>query len=265
MRLSLAISPCPNDTFAFYKLIATERYAIDFLDIEELNRALLAGKYPIAKGSFAIMEKLAPKYEILATGAAIGNGVGPVFIGQLAQGARIGLPGEHTTAHQLFRFWLERHAEHADVRPMQMPFYEMLPALKSGQIDAAVLIHEGRFVYKAAGLPLIADLGAYWENQTRAMIPLGCIYIHRDLASHEKHEFVTALKDSLSQSLNAYRTQSPLYKESILPYMQERAQEKNADVVAAHVATYVTDDTLELGAAARASIAEFRKLLTPVL
>jgi len=265
MPLSLAISPCPNDTFAFYELIATARYAIDFLDIEELNRALIAGKYPIAKGSFAIMEKLAPTYEILATGAAIGNGVGPVFVGRLAKGARIGLPGEHTTAHQLFRFWLERHAGHADVRPVQMPFFEMLPALESGQIEAAVLIHEGRFVYAAAGLPLIADLGAYWESQTRSMIPLGCIYAHKDLPAHEKNTFVASLKDSLAQSLNAYRNQSPLYKEKILPYMQERAQEKNADVVAAHVTTYVTDDTLDLGAAALLSIDEFRKLLTPVL
>ena len=36
----IAISPCPNDTFAFYSLIHDRRYEFDFLDIEELNRAL---------------------------------------------------------------------------------------------------------------------------------------------------------------------------------------------------------------------------------
>lgn len=254
----ISISPCPNDTFAFYALLEGKQYQIDFLDIEELNRALLAGKYAIAKGSFAIMEKLAPEYEILPVGAAIGNGVGPVFVGTLRRGGTVALPGENTTAHRLFKFWQSYHRD-TELLTRQMPFFEMLPALKAGTVDAAVLIHEGRFVYPGLGLKLISDLGAFWEEQTGAMIPLGCIYARKSLPAETKAAFVADLKDSLTASTREYRAKSHRYLSEILPYMRGQAQEKEDKVVEAHVETYVTADTLEMGAAALKSVDVFRE------
>jgi len=254
----IAISPCPNDTFAFFSLLETKRYEIDFLDIEELNRALLAGAYPIAKGSFAIMEKLAPTYEILPVGAAIGKGVGPVFVGKIGTGARVALPGENTTAHRLFRFWQKFHGG-LELEIIQMPFFEMLPALKDGRADAAVLIHEGRFVYKAAGHALISDLGAFWEEKTGAMIPLGCIYAQKSLAAEEKAAFVADLKASLGASRRECDGKSAFYQTRMLPYIRELAQERDDRVVEAHIDTYVTSDTLGMGAEASRSVGVFRK------
>ena len=54
-----AISPCPNDTFAFFGFAEKNRAPLTYLDIEQLNLALLEGHYDFAKGSFAIMEKIA--------------------------------------------------------------------------------------------------------------------------------------------------------------------------------------------------------------
>lgn len=257
MGFSVAISPCPNDTFAFYKIIHDGEYAVDFLDIEELNRALLEKKYPVAKGSFAIMRQIAGDYEVLPVGAAIGNGVGPVLVGKIKPGGRIALPGAHTTAHRLFHFWLTDHNEAQNSELVQMPFFEMLPALKRGSVDAAVLIHEGRFVYGAAGLELIEDLGAFWENRVQAMVPLGCIYAARSLNSTGKARFVSALEKSLDWAWREYREKSATYRNEILPYMQQMAQEKDARVVEAHVDTYVTVDTRKLGAPALKSIDTF--------
>lgn len=254
----LAISPCPNDTFAFYSLLEAKRYEIDFLDIEELNRALLAGKYPIAKGSFAIMEKLTPAYEVLPVGAAIGKGVGPVFVGKVGAGARVALPGENTTAHRLFRYWQKFH-HYPNLEIIQMPFYDMLPALRDGRADAAVLIHEGRFVYKTAGHALISDLGAFWEKKTGAMIPLGCIYAQKSLAAEEKAAFVADLRASLDASRREYDGKSAFYHTRMLPYIRELAQEQDDRVVEAHIDTYVTSDTLEMGTEARRSVGVFRK------
>ncbi|MBX3721456.1 MAG: hypothetical protein KF713_06415 [Turneriella sp.] len=254
----IAISPCPNDTFAFYAIIHAAKYKVDFLDIEELNRALIAGKYDIAKGSFAIMQKIAPEYEILPVGAAIGKGVGPVFVGSLKPGGTVALPGENTTAHRLYKFWQSYHPD-TGLLTQQMPFFEMLPALKAGKIDAAVLIHEGRFVYPGLGLKLISDLGAFWEEKTGAMIPLGCIYARKSLPAETKSAFVAQLKDSLMASGREYRGKSPRYLSEILPYMRKRAQEKEDQVVEAHVDTYVTADTLEMGAEALKSVDVFRE------
>lgn len=215
------------------------------------------GRSEISKGSFAIVDAIADRYDFLTTGAAIGKGVGPILVGKIFPGARVALPGINTTAHQLFQFW---HAatEQPKVTIAQMPFFEILPALRSGEIDAAVLIHEGRFIYEKEGLSLIEDLGKFWENQTDAMIPLGCIYAARDISAQAKVEFWRDLQESLTVSLTAYRDKSPHYLQKILPYMQTMAQEKSREVVEAHVDTYVTSDTMNLTAAALDSIATFK-------
>ena len=254
---TIAISPCPNDTFAFFTIADQHTYPLEYLDIEQLNLALLAGKFDIAKGSFAIMEKIRRDYEILPAGAAIGRGVGPVFVGKLFDGARVGLPGENTTAHRLFRFWQKQHPGNLEI--VQMPFHEMLPAVIAGRLEAAVLIHEGRFVYASHGIPLISDLGAYWENQTGAMIPLGCIYARRSMAPESKAAFVRALQNSIRTSREAYTSRSTLYRDKILPHMLSLAQENDPAVAEAHVDTYVTSDTLEMGADALRSIEVFRQ------
>lgn len=260
--LDIAISPCPNDTFAFFALKDNPAYRLHFLDIEELNRALIARRYAIAKGSFALMHRLAPEYDYAARGAAIGRGVGPVLVGNMHDEARIALPGENTTANRLFRFWLQRHPHLARLEIIQMPFFEMLPALKAGRADAAVLIHEGRFVYAAEGLQLIEDLGAYFEKQMHAMIPLGCIYVRNDLPVATQQRFSEDLRISLESSLNHYRGRTPFYLGEILPFMQQHAQEHSVDVVEAHVDTYVTADTLELSAEALSSITAFSQVIS---
>ena len=257
----VAISPCPNDTFASFSVAENKICPLEYLDIEQLNLALLQGRFDIAKGSFAIMEKLRDTYEILPVGAAIGRGVGPVFVGKIFEGAKVGLPGENTTAHRLFRFWQKRHSVNLEI--VQMPFHEMLPAVLAGRLDAGVLIHEGRFVYAQHGIALIADLGAYWESETGAMIPLGCIYARKSLGAATKADFVRELKNSISTSREAYAARSALYREKILPHMLSLAQENDAAVAEAHVDTYVTSDTLELGADALKSIDVFRKLAIP--
>lgn len=254
---AVAISPCPNDTFAFFSVAEKKTCPLEYLDIEQLNLSLLTGKFDIAKGSFAIMEKLRETYEILPVGAAIGRGVGPVMVGKIFAGARIGLPGENTTAHRLFRFWQRQNTLNLEI--VQMPFHEMLPAVIAGRLDAAVLIHEGRFVYAAHGIPLIADLGAYWESETGAMIPLGCIYARKSLPAENKTAFVRELRKSISISREAYATRSALYRDKILPHMQSLAQENDPAVAEAHVDTYVTSDTFELGPDALRSIDVFRQ------
>jgi 1,4-dihydroxy-6-naphthoate synthase len=44
-----------------------------------------------------------------------------------------------------------------------------------------VLIHEGRFVYAARNLELVADLGLEWERRMSLPLPLGSIVVARDL------------------------------------------------------------------------------------
>ena len=59
MKLSLHISPCPNDTFAFDAIINKRlehnfNLAVEYHDIEVLNEGVLRGEPDISKISYAI-------------------------------------------------------------------------------------------------------------------------------------------------------------------------------------------------------------------
>jgi 1,4-dihydroxy-6-naphthoate synthase len=205
------------------------------------------------------MEKIAADYEILPVGAAIGDGVGPVLVGNLKPGARIALPGENTTAQRLCHFWLQSTQNQNAFTLVQMPFYDMLPALYTGKVDAAVLIHEGRFVYEARGLTLIEDLGHFWQEQTGSMVPLGCIYAHRNLPASQKDSFVNGLRNSITRSQQEYRDKSAVFLQEMMPHMQRLAQENDPEVIQAHIDTYVTSDTIEPGSKSLKSIDVFRQ------
>ncbi len=256
--IDVAISPCPNDTFAFFGLRHDPAYRLHYLDIEELNLGLLEAKYPISKGSFSLLDRIADQYALLPVGAAIGHGVGPVMVGRFFDGCRLALPGENTTAHQLFRFYQKTVHPTMTFSLRHMPFFEILPALRQGEIDAAVLIHEGRFVYAREGFNLIEDLGEWYERQTGAMIPLGAIYARKDLPVSVVADFTATLRQAIHESRLAYNAKSSHYLQKILPFMLEMAQEHENSVVEAHVVTYVTADTENLSDEAMKSIDIFR-------
>jgi len=64
-----------------------------------------------------------------------------------------------------------------------MVFSDIERAVLAREVDAGVLIHEGRFTYEAKGLARVEDLGAFWERETGAPIPLGGILGRRRLGA----------------------------------------------------------------------------------
>jgi len=83
--LSLAISPCPNDTFIFHAWLhglvpgAPAPGSVQFEDVETLNRMALAGAADVVKVSAAIIAEVEKEYVVLDAGAALGWGNGPVL------------------------------------------------------------------------------------------------------------------------------------------------------------------------------------------
>ena len=96
--LSLAISPCPNDTFIFGAM--KDRYRVVLDDVEALNRGADAGAFDIVKISVAAYGRIRDRYALLRAGGAAGFGVGPLLVAarDRAPGGRIAIPGERTTA-----------------------------------------------------------------------------------------------------------------------------------------------------------------------
>lgn len=246
MKLTLGISPCPNDTFIFDALIhkktKTGDIEIDLLleDVETLNRLALEGRLDIVKVSYGVLPLLLPQYQLLQAGGALGNGVGPLLIskqaittGEIAY-KKIALPGMHTTAHLLFSLAYPDAAEKIFMR-----FNEIENAVLSGIADAGVIIHENRFTYQQKGLIKITDLSEYWEKKTGLPIPLGGIVANKKLDAG----IIKKVDDCIRQSVEFAFSNYP----ALPSFVYEHAQEMDEAVMQQHIELYVNKFSLGLG------------------
>lgn len=239
--LSLAISPCPNDTFAFHALAhgliaGAPEVAVTFADIDVLNTRAEQGRDDLVKVSYAALPWLLADYQLLSSGGALGRGCGPLVLtdGRTdLDGARVAIPGQRTTAYLLFRLWAAGQAVASiDV----LPFEQIMPAVRAGQYDAGLVIHESRFTYPSYGLTALADLGDWWEEQTSLPIPLGAILARRGLDG-----------DVLSATVRASVEAAFADPAASAGYVLDHAQEMAPDVVDAHIRLYVNEFSLDLG------------------
>jgi 1,4-dihydroxy-6-naphthoate synthase len=240
--LKLGFSSCPNDTFIFHamihSLIDTDGYNFDTVitDVEELNSAALKESNDITKLSFHAWLKLKEKYELLRSGAALGFGCGPLLVsktGKINRNSLIAVPGELTTAALLIKLFLTETADLTYTR-----FDNILPGVASGEFDAGVIIHEGRFVYKEYGLQQVIDLGEWWESKTGMPIPLGCIAIKKSLGTEIKASVDRMIKESVMYAFG--------HREESLSFIKQHAAELNKDVIRQHIDLYVNDFTVDL-------------------
>lgn len=254
--IRLAISTCPNDTFAFHGLMSRTvdwrglDFAVELHDIEHLNRRVLAGDFDVSKVSFAAALVAADRLVVLPSGSALGFGVGPLLLAARpgtapSDPARLTLcPGTLTTATLLFSLF---HAGSSRVE--QVVFSEIMPRLRAGTADFGVCIHEGRFTWQDRGLHLVEDLGGRWEAETAAPLPLGGIVASRRLGADVLAAVQGVIHDSLAAGLAS--------RDAALPTMRRHARESDDRVLMQHVDLYVNDWTLDLGVAGRRALGEF--------
>lgn len=258
MELSLSFSPCPNDTFIFDALVnkKIDTEGIDFNlvldDVEGLNKSALMGLPDISKISYAVWPKLSEEYALLASGSALGRGVGPLLIThekdlkELPEDRWVALPGEHTTAHLLFSFAYPRHSLKTFMR------YDRIQDFVLSGKGAGVIIHENRFTYAGLGLHLIRDLGTHWEKQTEGLIPLGGIVMKRSFPP----ELRKKVSDLIEKSINFSRQSYPILSE----FVKIHAQEMDESVMRSHIDLYVNDYSLRLGAEGESAVRKMSRI-----
>lgn len=254
MELTLGFSPCPNDTFIFDAMVnkKIDTKGITFNtrleDVETLNKLAMQGQLAVTKLSFGVYNKVKDQYELLNSGSALGRGCGPLLIArepisdENIKDCKIAIPGENTTANLLFSLAFPE-AKKKEI----MVFSDIENAVLDGRVDAGVIIHENRFTYQLKGLVKIIDLGEYWENTTGSPIPLGGIFIRKDIPDHIKQEVDQIIHNSLQYSYKHYPVLSS--------YVTEHAQEMDEKVMRQHIDLYVNDFSLGLGEAGRAAVA----------
>ncbi|PIU44960.1 MAG: ABC transporter substrate-binding protein [Ignavibacteriales bacterium CG07_land_8_20_14_0_80_59_12] len=124
---------------------------------------------------------MANHYWIMRTGSSMGEGYGPVVIAKKRmtlkslRGKRVAHPGEYTTASLLLRLYAD------DVDLVSLPFDKIMEAVRNGDVDAGVIIHEGQITYEKEGFQKVVDFGELWEEETQLPLPLGLDVVRKDL------------------------------------------------------------------------------------
>lgn len=242
--LKIGISTCPNDTYIFGAAIRgdiTYPFKLSGImdDVQFLNTQAIKGALDIVKVSFGVFPEIRENYKILKSGGALGFGCGPLLLSSKYKnpdelcGKKIAIPGKNTTAFMVFKMFYPECA--ANVQEMR--FDKIMPSVASGEFDAGLVIHEGRFTYGTYGLKKLADLGELWEKRFGQPIPLGFIALHKRYL-HIAEDVNNMIKKSLSF---ADGNQTAAYS-----YVKRYAQDMHDDVIKAHVALYVNEYSFDL-------------------
>jgi 1,4-dihydroxy-6-naphthoate synthase len=258
MKLKLAFSTCPNDTYIFDALvhhkIDTKGLEFDLLlaDVEELNHAAFENQVDITKLSYHAYAFVSDNYSLLDSGSALGNNNGPLLISKHKiypdeiDDLNIAIPGKYTTANLLLSI-----AYPNALYKKEYLFSDIEEAVLSNEVDAGVIIHENRFTYKKKGLKKIIDLGEFWENKTKLPIPLGGIVVSKKLTREIQLKLNHLVRESIE-----FANKNP---DSPLGFIKRYAQEMDIEVMRKHIALYVNDYSLDLGETGKKAISTLFK------
>lgn len=263
-HLTIAISPCPNDTFIFEalynKLIINNVFDFNFLfeDIATLNDMASEQKADVVKVSYAHYFKIADDYVLSKAGGAMGNGVGPLLISKnyIAEEnfsqIKVAIPGDNTTAH-----FLLQHAFPFIKNKVVIPFHKIENAVLNNEVDAGVIIHENRFSYLEKKLTCLHDLGTVWEQKTQLPIPLGAIAIRRSLPTHVQRLIDMSIAQSVLLALKN--------KNYFSTFICQHAQEMQKEIIKKHIELYVNDFSVDIGEKGLQAIKKMQSILKPNL
>jgi 1,4-dihydroxy-6-naphthoate synthase len=189
--IRLAFSPDSDDIFMFWPLLSGKIdtdglvFSAERADTETLNARADAADIDVLAVSIARWPSIARDYLLLPHGMSVGRGYGPVVVAARPrdpaslEGSRIGVPGLRTTAYLVLKLLVARFEP--VVVPIS-PYRRAFEAIRSGQVDAALLIHEGRLTYEREGMACILELGEAWAALTGGLpLPLGANAIRRGL------------------------------------------------------------------------------------
>ena len=252
--LRIGHSPDPDDAFMFCALSKGAVRIRDFRiehaldDIETLNHRALSGELDVTAVSAHAYLGLAEKYWILATGASMGEGYGPVVIAKTPmtkedlRGKRVAIPGEKTTAALLARIFLP------EFEPVVRPFDKIFETVARDEAEAGVLIHEGQLTYEKEGFHKVEDFGEKWEEETGLPLPLGLDVVRKDLGRDLAREINDALRESIEWAYDN--------EDEALTYALKFGRGLQRELGRRFVKMYVSDLTKDMGETGEKALGE---------
>ena len=258
--LTLGHSPDPDDAFMFYALardlIPAHGFRFDHIlqDIQTLNERATRGELDISAISIHAYAYVSDKYALLPSGASMGDGYGPMLVAKQKFSKeeilrkRIAVPGTMTSAFLALQLWLGKPAKQFNY--VVVPFDKIFEAVRNGQADIGLIIHEGQLTYEREGLVVCEDLGVWWGRENGGLpLPLGGNVIHK--------RFDPVTRSTISRILAASIQYSLDHRAEAVQHALQYARDMGRELADKFVGMYVNHWTLDYGDKGRESIRRF--------
>ena len=260
LSLTLGHSPDPDDAFMFYALakdlLPTPGLRFEHIlqDIQTLNERATRGELDISAISIHAYAHVSDTYALLPSGASMGDGYGPMLVSARRRSrdevarSRIAVPGRMTSAFLALQLWLGRPASELDL--VVVPFDQIFAAVKRGDAEVGLIIHEGQLTYRNEGLELCEDLGIWWGRENDGLpLPLGGNVIHKRHAPELRRRVSDILTASIQYSLD--------HRPEAVAHSLHWARDMGMELADRFVGMYVNHWTLDYGGKGRESIRRF--------
>ena len=243
-NMVIAHSPDADDIFMYYAIkfgwitMKGVQFENCALDIETLNIEALKGTYDISAISFALYPHIKDEYALLKTAVSFGEGYGPKLIKRkgetLKRHFKVALSGKYTTNAMLFRI------AYPDAKIVYMNFLEIENAVKNGDVDAGVLIHESILTFNET-LEVEREMWDIWQELAGddLPLPLGGMALRRSLP-------LTAAIAYEQTLINAVKIARD-HKARLSAMLLERNLVRiDAETLDRYLELYANDDSIEL-------------------
>ncbi len=252
MEISVGHTPDSDDAFMFYGMFTDKVPSPDFKvnhvieDIEKLNRKAMDPQLDVTAVSVHACAYISG-YTILRSGGSFGIGYGPIVTAKQHMSideikkCKIAIPGKMTSAFLLLQLMIGKFEY------VEMNFSDIPKAVKSGKVDAGLVIHETQLSYEQEGNVKILDIGKWWDKTTNGLpVPLGINVMKSELGMETICKFDKHLQASIEFGLE--------HQEDALEYAMQYSRGKPRDLIEKFVKMYVNEVTVNMGDSGEVSI-----------
>ena len=252
VRITVGHTPDADDAFMFYGMLTgavpSPGFEVEHVigDIESLNRGAKNPSLDVTAVSVHACAYIRG-YTILRSGGSFGLNYGPILIGRdmmsldEARGRKIAVPGRMTSAFLLLQLMIGRFEY------VEMDFDKIPEAVKNGDVDVGLAIHETQLSHMQEGVQKILDVGEWWNDTTGGLaVPLGINVMRTELGEDTIARFDRYLQESIEYGLE--------HMEDALDYAMQYSRGKPRELIGRFVRMYVNHVTVNMKESGEQSI-----------
>ena len=253
VKITVGHTPDADDAFMFYgmlnNIIPAAGFEVEHVidDIETLNRGIKNPSLDVTAVSVHACAYI-KGYTVLQSGGSFGLNYGPIVIGQKhldiddIKKCKIAIPGKMTSAFLLLQLMIDKKLDY-----IEMDFDKIPHAVKIGQVDAGLAIHETQLSHAQEGVKKILDIGKWWNETTNGLpVPLGINVMKTNLGMDNITRFDRYLQTSIEYGL--------AHIDDALDYAMKYSRGKPRELIKRFVKMYVNHVTVNMGESGEHSI-----------